>query len=59
MQLIEKRVVQITAKNQDNGDAIWQFKVHITGTNFHKTTTKLNLLAIQYIKNGIYKLKNL
>lgn len=50
LQLIEKRVVRITAKDQDNGDAIWQFKVHITGTNFHKVTDQ-----IEFIGDSIYK----
>lgn len=43
--LIEKRVVKITAKDQENGDDIWQFKVHITGTNFYKVTDQIEFVG--------------
>lgn len=45
LQLIEKRVVKITATDQENGDAIWQFKVHITGKDFYKITDQIEFIG--------------
>jgi len=48
--LIEKRVVKITAADQENGDAIWPFKVRITGKEFYKVTDQ-----IEFVGNEIDK----
>jgi len=43
--LIEKRIVKITATDQENGDSIWQFKVRITGKDFYKVTDQIEFVG--------------
>jgi hypothetical protein len=43
--LIEKRVVKITAADQENGDAIWPFKVRITGKELYKVTDQIEFVG--------------
>lgn len=43
--LIERRVVKIKATDQENGDTIWQFKVHITGKDFNKVTDQIEFVG--------------
>lgn len=60
--LIEKRFVKIKATDQETGDAIWQFKVHITGKDFYKVTDQIEFVGdeidkewyIQIEKRGEY-----
>jgi len=52
--LIEKRVVKITAKDQENSADIYQFKVHITGKDFYKVTDQ-----IEFFGDEIYEVWNI
>lgn len=45
LQLIEKRVVKIKARDQENDDAIWNFKVHITGKNFYEISDQIEFVG--------------
>jgi len=43
--LIEKKVVKVTATDQENGNAIYEFKVHITGKDFYMVTDEIEFVG--------------
>jgi hypothetical protein len=56
--LIEKRIVKITATDQENGDAIWQFKVHITDKDFNNNTDQIEFVGDEINKEWNIQIKN-
>ncbi len=51
LQLVEKRVVKIKAKDMENGDYISHFRVHITGKGINDFTDKIDFLDDEIYKD--------